>query len=61
MSKKNNSQKKVSQKRSRAKDVKKKIRETRLLVRKEKKMEWIREQAFEREFKAKQNLNLSPE
>jgi hypothetical protein len=61
MSKKNSSQKKVSQKRARTKAVKKKIREARLVVRKENKMEFIREQAFEREFKEKQNLNLSPE
>lgn len=61
MSKKSNSQKKVSQKRARTKAVKKKIREARLVVRKENKMEWLREQVFEREFKEKQNLNLSPE
>jgi hypothetical protein len=61
MSKKNSSQKKVSQKRARTKAVKKKIREARLVVRKENKMEWLREQVFEREFKEKQNLNLSPE
>lgn len=51
----------IQKKKQRAKQVKKRIIENRLLLRKEKKEEFLREQAFEKEFNQKSNLGLSNE
>ena len=53
--------KKLQKKKARQKAVKKKIIEKRLEARKEAKLVRLRDEAFEREFNKKQNLNLSAE
>lgn len=56
-----NQRKKIEKKKARQKTVKKKIIEKRLAARKEAKMVRLRDEAYEREFAKKQNLNLSAE
>ena len=53
--------KKLQKKKARQKAVKKKIIEKRLEARKEAKLVRLRDEAYEREFNKKQNLNLSAE
>lgn len=56
-----NERKKIQKKKARQKAVKKKIIEKRLESRREAKLVRLRDEAFEREFAKKQNLNLSAE
>lgn len=49
----------IQKKKDRAKEVRKRVVEKRLILRKERKDELLREQAFEKEFKEKSNLGLS--
>ena len=60
MSKKD-TKKHFEKRKSREKVVKKKIAESRVFIRRERKLEREREEALEREFAQKQNLGLSPE
>ncbi len=60
MSKKN-TKKHFEKRKAREKAVKKKIVESRVLLRKERKLEREREEAYEREFAQKQNMGLTPE
>lgn len=53
--------KKLQKKKARQKAVKKRLIETRLEDRKQRKLERLRDEAFEREFAKKQNLGLSSE
>lgn len=53
--------KKLQKKKARQKAVKKKLIEKRLEARREAKLVKLRDEAFEREFEKKQNLNLSDE
>jgi hypothetical protein len=53
--------KKLQKKKARQKAVKKKIIEKRLDDRKQRKLERLRDEAYEREFEKKQNLGLSSE
>jgi hypothetical protein len=60
MSKKN-SKKALQKKKDREKMVRKKVIETRMEIRKERKMEKLREDAYEREFKNKEKTGMSLE
>jgi len=60
MSIRKNNKKSIQKRKVREKAVRKKVVENRLEIRKQKKMEELRANAFEEQFKQKENLGLSP-